>query len=528
MPTLQQLRDQAFLHHQQGKLVEAESLYREILAQSPDDAHAFYLLGLVDLQRGRNETAVAHMQQAIRLKPDFAEGHNNLGHALRTMGRMDEALASIRQAIRLQPNYAGAHAHLGVSLAQEGRLREAVDAYQEALRLNPMDAETWSNLGIAMWHLGRLDEAMANFNHALERRPDLADAHSNLGSVLRAQGKVREALPCLREALRLNPDHVEAHWNLALALLAAGDFQQGWKEYEWRWKRREWPPRVFPQPRWDGEPVQGRSILLCSEQGLGDTIQFIRYAAILKQRGARVIVSCQKPLRVLLAGCPGADVLCEQNREPAAFDVWSPLLSVPGLLSTTIETIPAPGPYLFASPKLVERWRRYLSRFKGFKVGICWQGSSGHSADRYRSVPLGQFAPLAAIEGVQLISLQKGHGSDQLRDLTQPFSVFDLAYKLDNSSGAFMDTAAVMMSLDLVITADTAIAHLAGALGVPVWNALHMIMTDWRWLLDRQDSPWYPTMRLFRQSRPDDWTGVFARMATELVKQKNGGTRQHV
>jgi hypothetical protein len=272
--------------------------------------------------------------------------------------------------------------------------------------------------------------------------------------------------------------------------------------------------------------LQGRSILLCSEQGLGDTIQFIRYAAILRVRGARVIVSCQKSLLPLLSGCPGIDLLCEENAEPADFDVWSPLVSVPGLVGTTIETIPTPGPYLLASPKLVERWKRYLGRFKGFKVGICWQGSPVHVADRYRSIPLAQFAPLAALENVRLISLQKGPGADQLGGVTKHFSVFNLAYKLDTSSGAFMDTAAVMMSLDLVITADTAIAHLAGALGVPVWNAIPMIMTDWRWLLDRQDSPWYPTMRLFRQSKPNGWTDVFASMATELRKQMNRDTRR--
>jgi Flp pilus assembly protein TadD len=518
MATAKQLLDQAVAHHQHGSLVRAEGLYREVLEQSPQDVDALYLLGLVDCQRGRYEAAIAHMQQALERKPDFAEGYNNLGHALRAVGRVDEALVSIREALHLRPDYAAAYGNLAASLTNRGRFHEAVDAYQEALRLDPNDPETYSNLGIALWHVGRLDEAIANMTRALELRPNLADAHSNLGTVLRAQGKTRQAIASLQDAVRLNPNHVDAHWNLALALLASGEFEQGWKEYEWRWKRSEWPPRVFPQPRWDGGPLEGRSILLCSEQGLGDTIQFIRYAAMLKDRGARVIFSCQKPLRQLLASCPGIDQLCDENREPADFDVWSPLLSVPRLVGTIIETIPTARPYLFASPKLVEKWKHYLHRFKAFKVGIGWQGNCDNTGDRYRSIRLSRFAALAAVEGVQLISLQKGPGTDQFREVAGSFSVFDLGYRLDNS-GAFTDTAAVMKNLDLVISADTAIAHLAGAVGVPVWTALPMINTDWRWLLDREDTPWYPTMRLFRQPEANDWTAVFARMASELRRQ---------
>jgi Flp pilus assembly protein TadD len=510
-----QLLDQAREHHQHGSLVQAEGLYREVLAQSPQDVDALYLLGLIDCQRERYEAAIAHMQQALQLKPDFAEGYNNLAHALRAVGRLQEALVCIREALHLRPDYAAAHGNLAVCLTHQGRFLEAVGAYHESLRLNPDDPETYANLGIALWYLGRLDEAIVSLNRARQLRPGLADAHSNLGTILRAQGKNREAIASLQEAIRLSPNHADAHWNLALALLASGEFEQGWKEYEWRWKRKQWPPRAFPQPRWDGGPLQGRSVLLCCEQGLGDTIHFIRYAAILRDRGARVILSCQTPLRPLLAGCHGIDELCDENAEPAHFDVWSPLLSVPGLVGTTVEAIPAPGPYLFASPKLVERWRRYLNRFKAFKVGIGWQGNRAHVADRYRSIRLTRFAAFAELKGVQLISLQKGPGTEQLGEVAGDFSVFDLGHQLDHSA-PFTDTAAVMMNLDLIITADTAIAHLAGALGVPVWTAIPMLGTDWRWLLDREDTPWYPTMRLFRQSEANDWTDVFTRMAGEL------------
>jgi hypothetical protein len=313
-------------------------------------------------------------------------------------------------------------------------------------------------------------------------------------------------------------------------LLEGGDFARGWREYEWRWKRKELPPRVFTQPRWDGSSLRGRSILLCSEQGLGDTIQFVRYAAVLKEQGARVIVSCQKPLLGVLADCPGVDELCARTDEPADFDVWSPLLSVPGLVGTTLETIPATVPYLFAQPERVEHWRRYLNRFDAFTVGICWQGNQVYRDDRFRSIPLSEFAALAAVEGVQFFSLQKGPGAGQLREVDLGVPVLGFAGALD-ASAPFIDTAAVMKVLDLVISADTAIAHLAGALGATVWTAIPMIRTEWRWLVDREDTPWYPTMRLFRQSAANEWSDVFTRMAGELralVDRKSRGLSLHV
>jgi hypothetical protein len=417
--------------------------------------------------------------------------------------------------LQLQPDFAPAHKNLGVLLIEQGKFAEATISFQRAIALNPNDPEAYTNLGGALWNQGRLDEAALALTRAIQLRPDMADAHSNLGTVRRTQGKTREAIASFEQTLRLEPNHVDAHWNLSMALLVCGDFERGWREYEWRWKRKEMPPRVFPQPRWDGGSLQDRSILLCSEQGLGDTIQFVRYATLLKNQGARVIVSAQKPLLGVLANCPGVDRACARNQEPADFDVWSPLLSVPGLVGTTPETIPATVPYLFADPARVEHWRRYLSRFDSFKVGISWKGSQAHRGDRFRSIPLSQFAPLTAIEGVQLFSLQKEAGLDQLQEVDLAVPVIDFGGTLDASS-PFVDTAAVMKNVDLVIAPDTAIAHLAGALGVPVWMPLPLGRTDWRWLLEREDSPWYPTMRLFRQSAANEWSDVFTRMAGEL------------
>jgi len=277
-------------------------------------------------------------------------------------------------------------------------------------------------------------------------------------------------------------------------------------------------PRRFPQPLWSGEPLAGKTILLHIEQGIGDTIQFIRYASIIKRQGAAVILECPKPLFGLLEGCPGIDQLLGQREDLPAFDVHAPLLSVPGILKTSLETVPATIPYVFPRPTLVEQWQKRLLDLDGLKIGISWQGNPKYRDDRFRSIPLRYFAPLAEIPGVCLISLQKGIGTEQLAAVRDLFPVTDFAAELDERSGPFMDTAAVMKNLDLVITSDTAAAHLAGALGVPVWVALPSV-PDWRWLLDRSDSPWYPTMRLFRQRERGNWQGVFEEIKEALCQR---------
>jgi hypothetical protein len=319
--------------------------------------------------------------------------------------------------------------------------------------------------------------------------------------------------------LRLQPNVAEAHVNRGIALLLKGDMEQGWPEYEWRMRSVEWAAAVktLPIPLWDGGLLRGRTILLRPEQGLGDTIQFIRYAPLVKQRGGTVVFECPKALKQILAGCPGIDQVVEQGLPlPAGVDVHAHLASLPALLGTTLSNIPATIPYLHADPALEASWREKLAANPGFKIGIAWQGNPSYRGDGQRSVPLTRFATLAGLPGVRLFSLQKGKGCEQVQQVAGQFSVIDLGPRLDETAGAFMDTAAVMKNLDLVITSDTAIAHLAGALGVPVWVALAFI-PDWRYLLERTDSPWYPTMRLFRQSTPGDWNGVFERIAAEVA-----------
>jgi tetratricopeptide (TPR) repeat protein len=545
MTTLAQTLVQAVGYHQRGHLAQAEQLYRQVLQADPQHVDALHLLGVIAHQVGKSDLAIDYLSQAVRLNPHFAEAHNNLGNALKDQGKLAAAAASYRQALHLKPNLAEVHNNLGSTLQGQGELAEAVACYRQALRLKPDYAEAHNNLGGVLQGQGELDEAVACYRQALRLKPDLAEAHNILGSALRDRGELDEAVACCRQALRLKPDYAdahnilgnalhnqgkldeamacfhqalhlkpdlaEAHLNRALTWLRRGDFEEGWPEYEWRWKCKGLSPPPFRQALWDGTPLDGRSILLHAEQGLGDVLQFIRYAPLVQQRGGRVIVACPRPLIRLLASCPGIDELVARDAALPAFEVYAPLMSLPRIFGTTLASIPAEVPYLRADEALVEDWHRELGPIRSFKIGIAWQGSLKYRGDRHRSFRLTQFAPLSRLSGVRLFSLQKGPGMEQLREVTNGFDVTDLGSRLDD----FVDTAAVMKNLDLVISADSAPAHLAGALGVPIWVALPFA-SDWRWLLEREDSPWYPTMRLFRQSRWRDWDGVFDRIAGAL------------
>jgi tetratricopeptide (TPR) repeat protein len=537
----------ALEHHQGGRLQAAEQIYRQILQVEPNHSDALHLLGVIAYQVGRHEVAIEYIGRALQVKPDYAEAHNNLGltlmekgsldeaiacyqrslalkpdyaeahsnlgNALKDQGRLDEAIDCQHRALRLKPDFAEAHSSLGAALKDQGRLNEAVVCQHGALRLKPDYAEAHSNLGAALSEQGKLDEAVACYWRAVAMKPDLAETHSNLGLALCAQGKLDEAAACYRRALALKPDYAEAHWNQSLLVLLTGDFERGWAEYEWRWrsKQQRFQRRDFSQPLWDGEPLAGRTILVHAEQGLGDTIQFVRYLPLVKQRGGAVIFECPRALLPLLSSCAGIDRVVARGDELPAFEVQAPLLSLPGIFHAALGAIPAAIPYLAADPGLVQQWRQELSGSAGFKIGIAWQGDPKHRNDHARSIPLDCFEPLAQSPGVELISLQKETGVEQLQGR---YHILDLGDRLD-AAGAFLDTAAIMMNLDLIIAADSAVAHLAGALGVPVWLALPFA-PDWRWLLKREDSPWYPHHRLFRQSRPGDWNEVFERIAGAL------------
>jgi predicted O-linked N-acetylglucosamine transferase (SPINDLY family) len=500
---------------EQDRIEEAAACYERALAIRPNHAEACHNLGAALEDLDRTAEAVAVYRHALQLRPNMAEPYNNLGAALKDLGQLDEAWNCLQEALRLRPNFAEAHMNLGTLLKQQGRMDEAIAHIEHAIRLRPNYAEAYSNLAAAKAVHGFLDQALVASHRSLELNPNLAETHNNLGATLMVLGKPDDALACYQRALQLKPQQAAAHYNQSQVWLLRGDLERGWQEYEWRRRLKDVPRREFAEPMWDGSPLAGKTILIYAEQGLGDTLQFIRYVPLVKGQGGTVIVECQPAILSLLARTPGIDQLVAKGQALPHFDVQAPLMSLPRIFGSTLANLPANVPYVFADPRLVETWQQEFAAIPEAKIGIGWQGNPKYRDDRYRSIPLVHFAPLAAVPGVRLFSLQKGFGAEQLAAATDQLPVLDLAQRLDEVNGAFMDTAAVMKSLDLVITSDTATAHLAGALGVPVWLALPFA-PDWRWLLDREDSPYYPTMRLFRQPQFGDWPAVFQRMAHEL------------
>lgn len=499
-----------------GRLQEALGSFQQALALNPNSAEAHNNMGTVFQRFGNHAQAAASFGEAVRLRPHFAEGYNNLGVALLNAGELEKALANFRKAIELKPDHIEGHKNAGIALRDLGRLDEAVASFEAALRLKPDYADGLISLGLAQMQQGNVEEAIASYQRALEIKPDFAEGHNNLGIMYLEQGRIADALAQYRKTIRLKPDYPDGHWNHALMLLLLGDFRHGWLEYEWRRKLKN-VGAAIRQPLWTGTPLEGRTILIFTEQGAGDTFQFVRYAPLVKERGGRVLFACRESMLPILSRCSGIDQFMAHGTPPPPFHFFAPLMSLPGIFESTLHTIPSSVPYVFADLVRVESWREELQGIIGFRIGIAWQGDPKYPGDRRRSIPLANFEAVAHVKGVSLISLQKGPGVEQVPNLADRFQVIDLSNKLDTSGGAFMDTAALMNNLDLVITSDTSIAHLAGALGVPVWVVLGKV-PDWRFLLERDDSPWYPTMRLFRQEQLGDWRSVFDQVAAELEK----------
>jgi hypothetical protein len=403
---------------------------------------------------------------------------------------------------------------LAERLFDQKQHNEAAGLAAQVLRANPACALAYQVLGLVSSERGRPQEAIPLLAKAVALQPDLVHTHNGLGRCHYLLGDLERALHHFDIALYLQPEHAFAHFNRAMVWLKQGRYREGWVEYEWRWNCGLVQRTPIPRPRWDGAALSGRGIMVHTEQGLGDAIQFVRFLPELKRQGGRVVLACQKALHALLRPLPCVDEWFPID-EPGkiSFEVYVPLLSLPGVLGIDEKTIPCTGPYVFGDPERLERWRPRVEALPGFKVGVSWQGSPTFAADRYRSMPLANFEPLAKIPGITLVSLQKGTGTEQIEPNRQrvPVQTWD---DLDRD-GAFMDTAAVMAHLDLVITTDTAAAHLAGALGRPVWVLLS-VAGDWRWLIDRSDSPWYPTMRLFRQKVFGNWGGVMTDVAAAL------------
>ncbi|OYV71168.1 MAG: hypothetical protein B7Z74_07275 [Deltaproteobacteria bacterium 21-66-5] len=418
-------------------------------------------------------------RKAVALQPDYAKAYCNLGNALREQDRFDEAIAALERAIALKADFAEAHSNLGAALRDAGRYDEAVAACRQALALRPKFPEAWSNLGSALHDAGLEDEAVEAYRQAIALKPDFAEAYTNLGTVLKDMGRLDGAVEAARRAVALKPDSPEAHYNLAFVLLRSGDFAEGWREYEWRWLFKDFPAHRWSssKPQWDGSPLAGRSILLYCEQGFGDILQFIRYVPLVAERGGRVIVMCPPELRRLLSSLTDIDRFVLFDEPLPEFDVQCPTMSLPLAFGTTPETIPASVPYLRAEAGDIERWRERLAREPaGPKVGLVWAGRSTHKNDHNRSLPLSLLAPLAAVPGIHFYSLQKGGPSSQAKNAPQGMRLVDWTDELHD----FADTAALVTNLDLVIGVDTAVAHLTGALGKPVW-LLAPHVSDWRW-----------------------------------------------
>ena len=432
------------------------------------------------------------------------------GAALREAGRSAEAIEVYRNAIAAGLESAPIYNDLGNAHAELGRVDAALAAYSKALELDPRLAEGHFNLAMLVQAGGDSQRAALHYRAAISAQPDFFDAYFNLAFILMIEGDSAGALDCYAKCVALRPDVPEARLNYAMLLLQRGDFARGWHEYEWRRRIPAAPPTpALAQPEWDGSPPAGKTILLYVEQGFGDAIQFIRYASLLARQGARVLVQCTRELQVLLATAPGV-VRCIAAHEPLPpFDFHFPLLSLPRIFTTDTGDIPATVPYLGVDPDAEKAWR-LRSPPGGLRVGLAWAAQSSNPSSKSRSCPLRTFALLAQLDGVRFHSLQKGEASAELRDAAGLRVVDDTA-----QLGDFAATAALIAGLDLVITVDTAVAHVAGALGKPVWTLIPFA-ADWRWLEDREDSPWYPTMRLFRQRRPGDWAEVLQRVAAEL------------
>jgi Tfp pilus assembly protein PilF len=478
--TVQQAFELAARHQRCGQWTEAEALYRQILAVAPSHADSHNNLGILCAGQERLDEAVAAFRRAVQIRPDYADAWNNLGGALKKKRDLDGATAAFEKALEIEPGHVEARSNLGATLTEQGRLEEGIAAHRRAVQLGGKYPECYNNLAIALTEHGEFDEAATAY----------------------------------RRALQLKPDYAEARFNYALLLLLRGEYEDGWRCYESRWDRT--PGRNFGCPPWDGTPLDDRCILVHAEQGFGDSIQFIRYATLLADFGGRVIVECQKPLVRLFREVKGVMEAVAFGQPLPAFEVHAPMHSLPFLFRTRLENIPANVPYLSTPAGERVAWEGRLGPAGSrLRIGLAWAGNPENRWTQKRDLPLNRLLPLFQVEGIDFYSLQLAPAADQLRLTPGAGAIRDCSGQL----GDFRDTAALMAHLDLVITVETAVAHLAGALALPVWTLLPFVPA-WRWGLERNDSPWYPTMRLFRQPALGDWGSVIERVTNELADFK--------
>ncbi len=499
-----------------GRLTDAVDAFQKGMTLNPNMPEAANNLASVLNALKRHEEAVNACVSALKLRPDFAEVHINMGNALIGLGKPAEAENSYRRAIELRPANATAYFNLGNALSDLGRLEDALEQYRKAVALDAANPEKHYNYANTALKLDRYVEAVEGFRSAIEVNPNYVDAYCNLGSALQSLGDTAEAIECYREAIRISPrgkQQPDLHWNMALALLQQGDYAEGWEAYEWRWLtptfatfKREWQ-----KPEWTGGSLDGKTVLIHAEQGFGDGIMFGRYAPLVAKKGGHVVLECRAPLTRLMRSLEGVAECFDLGGPVPEHDFQIPLMSLPRVFRTTLDNVPAAIPYL-KPPADAEPDPR-IAQANGLKIGFAWAGSPTRRDNAKRSAPLAMFEPLLKVPGTRFFSLQVGKFQPEIEKLDASLGAVDLAPGLKD----FADTAAAVNALDLVISVDTAVLHVAGALGKPAWGLLSR-PTGFFWMNDRDDTPWYPRLRLFRQPEMGDWKSVFERARAELAK----------
>ena len=534
-----------------GKIIEASKSFKNVIKLNPNLPDGFNNLAMAQQAHGKLDEALESSKKAIFLKPDSYIFHTNKGLILQEQGRFDDALKAFQKAlsinskyveayfsmanallnqdkydksiqyykktVSLSPNHTEAYFNMAVALKEKDKLDEAIEACNKVISLQSDHAEAYNNLGAVLKEQGKHYDSIKACNMAISIKPDYAEAYNNLGTVFKEQGKLDDSIKAYNMAISLQPDYAEAYYNLSFSYNLKGNIQKGLKFYEWRLRKKSFPTMI---PRdhltWDGKKsLLDKKFFVYEEQGLGDTIQFARYLILLKQKGAEVTFKVKQKMHALLKTLDEGLILIDSDKEGNDIDFETPLMSLPYLFNTNLNTIPSMSSYLFADNDKVITWSKYLTK-NIFKVGICWQGSK-NKIDVGRSFPLSLFEDISKVPNLELISLHKGEGEKQIQKINFDITVLDDGF--DSGDDAFVDTAAVMANCDLIITSDTAIAHLAGALGCCTWVILKKV-PDWRWMLDRNDSPWYPNMKLYRQKKYDDWEEIFDTIKKDLISFK--------